>query len=100
MKWTSVAEFKESVELWAKHIRVKPIQVRVQRMTRKWGSCSSAGWVTFARDLLGTSSRFQDYIIVHELLHLKVPNHGRLFKSYLSAYLPDWKRLAPLAERR
>jgi len=65
-------------------------------MTRKWGSCSTAGWVTFARDLLGTSSAFQDYVIVHELLHLKVSNHGRLFKSYLTAYLPDWKRSARL----
>ncbi len=78
------------------HLRVKPVRVRVQQMTRKWGSYSTTGWVTFARDLLGTSSAFQDYVIVHELLHLKVPIHGRLFKSYLTAYLPDWKRSARL----
>jgi len=31
---------------------------------------------------------------VHELLHLRVPNHGRLFKSYLAAYVPQWRDLA------
>jgi predicted metal-dependent hydrolase len=93
-------EFKEKVVGWALQLRVKPVRVRVQRMTRKWGSCSTGGWVTFARDLLGTSSAFQDYVIVHELLHLKVPNHGRLFKSYLTAYLPDWKQSAHLFPAR
>jgi predicted metal-dependent hydrolase len=92
--------FKEKVETWAKRIRVQPAQVRVQRMTRKWGSCPTAGWVSFAHDLLATSYAFQDYVIVHELLHLKVPNHGKLFKSYLTAYLPNWKRHASRACRR
>jgi len=100
MKPIGTAQFKEKVSLWAKRIRVHSSQVRMQRMTRKLGSCSTAGWVSFARDLLGTSSAFQDYVIVHQLLHLKVPNHGKLFKSYLTAYLPDWKRYAPLADRR
>jgi hypothetical protein len=31
-------------------------------------------------------------VIVHELLHLLVPNHGKLFKSLMTAYLPDWER--------
>jgi predicted metal-dependent hydrolase len=31
-------------------------------------------------------------VIVHELLHLLVPNHGKLFKSLMNAYLPDWHR--------
>jgi hypothetical protein len=48
-------------------------------------ACSTTGSIIFARDLLGTSSAFQNYVIVHELLHLRVPNHGRLFKSYLTA---------------
>jgi len=84
--------FKEKVHAWAKKIRVQPEQVRVQAMKRKWASCSTQGWVTFAEDLLQESTPFQDYVIVHELLHLKVPNHGKLFKSYLSAYMPGWKQ--------
>jgi predicted metal-dependent hydrolase len=34
---------------------------------------------------------FREYVIVHELLHLKVPNHGKLFKSLLRAYIPNYE---------
>src|SRR5438094_778816 len=91
---TATHPFKEKVHLWAGKIRVKPGQVRVQRMTRKWASCSTRRWVSFSEDLLRESVKFQDYVIVHELLHLKVPNHGKLFKSLLSAHLPGWKKFS------
>ncbi|SEP47902.1 hypothetical protein SAMN02990966_06929 [Rhodospirillales bacterium URHD0017] len=61
-------------------------------MTRKWGSCSSRGIVTFAEDLADQEAGFQDFVIAHELLHLRVPNHGRVFKALMSLYVPDWKR--------
>ena len=84
--------FKEKVHVWAAKVHVRPRQIRVQQMTRKWASCSTRGWVTFSEDLLREPVSFQNYVIVHELLHLKVPNHGKLFKSLLSAHLPDWKK--------
>ncbi len=87
----SPTEFKARVHQWAEKVRVKPKQIRVQSMARKWGSCSTAGWVTFASDLLEQPQTFQDYVIVHELLHMKVPNHGKLFKSLLSTHVPGWK---------
>src|ERR1041384_4585532 len=86
--------FKAKVYSWSAKVRVKPGQVRVQKMTRKWASCSTQGWVTFSEDLLREPPKFQDYVIVHELLHLKVPNHGKLFKSLLSAYVPGWQQIA------
>ena len=58
-------------------------------MTRKWASCSSKGRVTFNSELFDQPYRFQEFVIVHELLHLKIPNHGKLFKSLLKAYLPQ-----------
>lgn len=87
--------FKERVRTWAGRVRVKPAQIRLQRMTRKWASCSSQGWCTFASDLLEETHAFQDYVVVHELLHLKVRNHGRLFRSLLTAHLPTWRRYCP-----
>lgn len=86
---------KERVGTWASQVRVRPSQIRVQKMTRKWASCSARGWCTFASDLVGEAQEFQDYVIVHELLHLKVRNHGRLFKSLLTAHLPMWRRFCP-----
>jgi predicted metal-dependent hydrolase len=68
-------------------------------MTRKWGSCSANGTVTLAIDLDDESEGFQDFVIVHELLHLKVPNHSRLFKALMSAHVPNW-RVLDAARRR
>jgi len=62
-------------------------QFKIQ--AKKWASCSTNGWVCFSTDLLKEPRAFQDYVIVHELLHLQVPNHGKLFKSLLNAYLPE-----------
>lgn len=85
---------KHRVERWAIKLKVKPLRVRIQRMTRKWGSCSTAGTITLAADLMDEADGFQDFIVAHELLHLRVPNHGRLFKALMSAYVPHWRALA------
>jgi predicted metal-dependent hydrolase len=64
-------------------------------MRRKWASSSTAGTVSFSLDLLTQPAPFREYVIVHELLHLKVPNHGKLFKTLLRAYLPDYESIRP-----
>ena len=51
-----------------------------------------SGIVTLANDLTDQEDGFQDFVIAHELLHLRVPNHGRLFKALMTAYVPDWKQ--------
>ena len=79
------------VDDWCGRLKVGPRAIRVQRMTRKWGSCSSGGIITLAADLADQDSGFQDFVIAHELLHLRVPNHGRLFKALLTAYFPLWR---------
>ena len=86
-------EFKAKINRWSEKIKVKPRQLRIQTMKKKWASCSSRGWVCFSSDLLREPGDFQEYVIVHELLHLHIPNHGRLFKSLMNAYLPDWKNI-------
>jgi len=86
-------QLKAEIVRWAGVMKVKPMQVRVQRMTKKWASCSSKGRVCFSVDLLQEAKAFQELVIVHELLHLQVPNHGKLFKSLMNAYLPDWETI-------
>ena len=79
--------FKEEVNAWAKKIGVQCKEIHVRPMKRKWASCSSKGRLTFNTDLLGEPASFRREVIVHELLHLKVPNHGKVFRSLLRAYL-------------
>jgi predicted metal-dependent hydrolase len=89
IKSTDARAFRSDVARWATKLRVKPRQVRLQKMRRKWASCSTSGTVSFNVELLSQPGDFRDYVIVHELLHLKVPNHGKLFKTMLRAYLPE-----------
>lgn len=87
------AGFKAAVVAWADRIRVRPNRIQVQGMSRKWASCSPAG-VFFSRDLLREDAGFREVVIVHELLHLLVPNHGRLFRSLMTAYVPRWEEIS------
>ena len=52
---------------------------------------SMAGRLTLDTDLLAIPSPLAEYVVVHELIHLLAPNHGKVFKSFLTAYLPDWR---------
>lgn len=79
--------FRAEVEAWARRIGVTLREIRIRPMKRKWASCSSRGRLTFDTELLRQPAEFRREVIVHELLHLKVPNHGRLFKALLRAYL-------------
>src|SRR5512146_3090256 len=89
-----VYAFKQRVRGWAERIGVKPKEIHLRTMTKKWASCSTTGRVTFSSDLLRAEHEWQEYVIVHELLHLQIPNHGKLFKAMLGALLPDWERVA------
>ena len=81
--------FKAEVRSWARRIEVEPREIHVRPMSRKWASCSSRGRLTFDTELLQQPAPFRNEAIVHELLHLRVPNHGKLFNALLNAYLED-----------
>ena len=91
---------KAEARRWASNIGVQPNRIQIQRMTKKWASCSPAGRVCFSNDLLLENAAFREVVIVHELRHLRVPNHGKLFRSLLNAYLPRWEEVASVRIRR
>ena len=82
---------RRRVEHWAERLRVPAPRVRVRDMTRKWGSCSTAGTITLSTDLGNQDIGFQNFVIAHELLHLRVPNHGKLFKALMTVHVPHWR---------
>ena len=87
----NTAVLKGIVWQWADRIGVKVREIHLRQMQRKWASISSNGRLTLNTDLLNLPETLTEYVIVHELVHLLVPNHGKLFKGYMSAYLPDWE---------
>ncbi len=79
--------FKSEVMSWSKRIGVEPREIRLRLLKNKWASCSSKGRLTFNSELLSQPARFRAEAIVHELLHLRVPNHSKLFKQLMKAFL-------------
>lgn len=84
-------EFKERVRTWADTLGVKIVWLGVRPMHNKWASCSTNGHLNFNADLLELDADLWDYVIVHELLHFFVPNHGKLWKSLMRAHLGDYE---------
>ncbi len=62
-------------------------------MRNKWASCSTAGTLSFNDELLGMERDLGNYVIVHELLHFSVPNHGKLWKSLMRAHLGEYEQI-------
>ncbi|MFN9393612.1 MAG: M48 family metallopeptidase [Flavobacteriales bacterium] len=87
------SEFKVRVRQWAQQLDVEITWLGVRPMRRKWASCSSNGHVNFNSELIHLPERVQDVVIVHELLHLRIPNHGKLWKSLMRAHLGDWEEV-------
>jgi len=84
--------FLAEVSAWARRIGVEPKEVHLRPMKRKWGSCSTGGRVTFNMDLLRQHADFRKCVIAEELLHLRIPNHSKLFKTMLHAVLAGARR--------
>jgi predicted metal-dependent hydrolase len=80
-------EFKRDVSNWAQRISVTPREIHIRKMTRKWGSCSTRGRLTFDSSLLMEEEEKRTRVIVEELLHLRYPNHGKMFNALLESYI-------------
>jgi|SRR5579859_1303904 len=89
--WHDHEEMVWAIRDWAVRIGVRAPQLRLQAMDTKWGVISSPGWMTLHPDLLTLPKDLGEFVIVHELVHLLVSNHGKLFKCFMDAYLPDWE---------
>jgi predicted metal-dependent hydrolase len=63
----------------------------VRAMSRRWGSCSPKGTITLNVALVKVPLAFIDYVIVHELCHLKIHNHSPAFYRLLTRVMPDWR---------
>lgn len=88
--WRDKEEFKAHVYEWAGKLDVKVRSLAVRPMRTKWASCSTNGNLNFNAELLGLDKKLGNYVIVHELLHFNVPNHGKLWKSLMSVYLGNY----------
>ncbi|MCE5322427.1 M48 family metallopeptidase [bacterium] len=69
-----------------------PTSITFRRMSKRWGSCNKAGGVMLNTELAKASVFCIDYVITHEMCHLKYTNHSKDFYRLLDLVMPDWKR--------
>ena len=93
-QWQSKEEFKEHVRDWAQKLDVDVRVISIRTMKNKWASYTKVTeLLIFNGQVLQMDRDMGDYIIVHELLHFRAPNHGKLWKSLMRAYLGDYEQM-------
>ncbi|MCG9967344.1 M48 family metallopeptidase [Pelotomaculum terephthalicicum JT] len=88
-------KFGESFErCWphfGKHLLAKP-RMRIRRMKKRWGSLSKSGTLTLNADLIRAPKECIDYVVTHELCHLRYHDHSPAFFQLLEKIMPDWEK--------
>jgi predicted metal-dependent hydrolase len=98
--WHDKETFKARVREWADKLEVPIHVLAVRPMTNKWASFSTKGNLNFNDELLALDRDLGDYVIVHELLHFRIPNHGKLWKSMMRAHLGEYERMEARLKQR
>lgn len=72
---------------------LKMNSIIIRKLNKCWGSCTPKGSIVINSDLIKTPIHCIDYVIIHELCHMKYLHHGPEFWSLLTKYCPDWNKL-------
>ena len=80
-------------EPWCAHRGLAKPTARLRAMPKRWGSACKNGVILLNPELIKAPSACIDYVITHEICHLRHPNHGPAFFRLLSTILPNWRTL-------
>lgn len=78
-------------EKWCQNRKLPAPRLRLRAMAKRWGSAMKDGTICLNPALIRTPSVCVDYVITHEICHLRHPDHGKAFWSLLGQLVPDWK---------
>lgn len=87
--WQRMCQISSS----AKWLAPIPFQLKLRRMKRSWGTCSTRGLITLNPLLIKSPPQYVDYVIAHEMCHLLEHNHGPRFYRLLEKLIPNWETL-------
>jgi len=83
---------REFFEKWEKSLNISKNSLTIKKMKGKWGYCHTKNHdICLNLELIKKDLKFIEYVVLHELCHILVPNHGPKFKSLLNTYMPNWK---------
>lgn len=87
-------ELSEAIEKWSKITNLSPSSFQIKKMKTRWGTCNTRTrkiWLNF--ELIHAKRECIEYVVLHELTHLRVANHGKDFIALMDHYMPKWKEL-------
>lgn len=84
-------KIKERVKKYQEQIGEEPNAIKVKKQKKRWGSCSSKRNLNFNWKLIMAPMSVIDYLVVHELAHLKYPNHSKEFWQLVEAVIPNYE---------
>ena len=84
-------ELKKSIDDYSQKMNLYPKAVSFRSQKTRWGSCSQEGHVSLNWRLAAAPPECLDYVVVHELCHLKYMNHSQKFWQLVERYSPHWK---------
>lgn len=87
------------VEYYSKIMNLYPTAVKINFARTRFGSCSPKNSINFSAYLMLFPTTAVDYVVVHELAHIKYKNHQKEFYSLIEKYMPDYKNRAKLLKR-
>ena len=85
------AKLREKAERYARIVGVRPSSTSIRSYTSRWGGCSASGDIQFNWKIIMAPQRVVDYVVVHELCHLRVHNHSPEFWKFLERVFPDYQ---------
>lgn len=94
LRLTLSQELESLFAKWEKITSLHPSQYRIKKMKTRWGTCNTNTktiWLNLA--LVHAKRECIEYVIMHELAHLRVANHGKDFIALMDKYMPSWKNL-------
>jgi hypothetical protein len=84
---------KQAFDKYIPMVGAAPKKITIKRMTSRWGSCSSSGNISINTDVVCFEQECIDYVVIHELCHLKHMNHGEEFWKAVSVCCPNYKAI-------
>lgn len=80
------------IERWSNKMGLYPRDLSLRNQKTRWGSCSARGHISINWRLIAAPQQIIDYVIIHELAHLKHPNHSLQFWTLVEQFAPEWRK--------
>jgi len=90
-KERAIKKITSLVKKWSKLMKVQAEHISFRKAEKRWGSCSPTNRISFNYHLMKISTSLIEYVVIHELSHIKHKNHSKEFWSEVKIFLPDYK---------